>query len=205
MRQHGTRAAYVHGIEPGSNRANGCRCEACCDANRTYARIQTKRLVRERAGKRTPRLVDAAEVRAHLIWLSERGIGGRSVELVSGVSRSDLSLIRSGRRKRVDGATADRILQVWPADAMAGCYVPAAPTWRLIDDLLAHGYTREGISRRLGSKAQQPSLQLGRDRITARNARRVQALHEQLMADVLVRREQMRADRAYFRAKAKAS
>lgn len=199
-RRHGTRACYVFGPEPGSDRSRGCRCAPCCEANRAYARMQTKRQRRIRDGKTDPVLVDAREARRHLRWLARQGIGLRTVEDITGLNRKTLAEIRDGTSQRTRPATAERILAVGKHRARDGAYVDAAPTWKLIDDLLAHGWTRSAIARQLGSTAEQPALQLGRDRVTAANARAVAELHRRALVRVIAERERMREERARYRA-----
>ena len=72
--------------------------------------------------------------------------------------------------------------------AAAGCRIDAAPTWRLIEDMLAHGHTRSGIARLLGSQARNPALQLGRSRISVAKARQVEEIYRLAMSDVLEKR-----------------
>lgn len=185
MREHGTRACYVFGTEPGSDRSRGCRCEPCKEANRVYARG------RDRATRRPDVLVEAAyidsvEVRRHLRWLETKGVGLRTISRRARVARSSLIELRSGARRRCARETEKRILLVFPADAADSALIDAAPTWRLINELRAQGHTKTSIARSLGCGS--PALQLGRNRITARNARRVKALHSRLMLGVLADR-----------------
>lgn len=188
-RSHGTRAAYVFGVAPGTGR--GCRCPACTEANRDYqrARDRAKRRPDER---RDPAYVDADEVRDHLHWLARKGLGLRTVASQARVSRSSLAELKKGSRRRCSSAVADRILAVGLHRAAPGCLLDARATWRLLDELLAHGHTRSELARRLGSTARVPKLQLGRTRISAANARKVDELYRDLMADVLARRERDR-------------
>lgn len=201
MRDHGTRACYVFGPQPGGDRSNGCRCDPCRAANRAYQRN------RDRARRRPdvtvePAYIDAGEVRRHLRWLSRHGVGLRTVAARSGVPRSALAELKTGRRRRCTPDTADRVLLVLPVDAADQALVDARPTWRLIDDLITHGHTRTSIARALGSTAATPALQIGRHQVTARTARKVKALHAALLADVLVDREHERRRRAAHRGRA---
>lgn len=198
MRAHGTRACYVFGPEPGSDRSRGCRCEPCRDANRVYARD------RDRATRRpdvvvTPAYVDASEAADHLRWLRSQGVGLRTVSARSGVSRSTLHQLAGGTRARATEATIDRILAVGRHAAHGAALVEAKETWRLLDDLLAHGFTRTFLARSLGSAATNPALQISRDRVTAENARKVKDLHRRLLLPVIVERENMAARRRYYR------
>jgi hypothetical protein len=196
-REHGTRAAYVFGVEPGGDRRNGCRCEPCTRANREYQRA------RDRAARRPDEelpaaFIDATEVRTHLCWLGIQGVGLRTVADRSRVSRSALAKLRNGSVRRCTPAVADRVLAVGLHRAAAGCLLDATRTWELIDDLLVHGHTRTEIARMLGSRARNPALQLRRTRVSAANAAKIEEVYRTLMADVLARRERDRdAQRAH--------
>jgi hypothetical protein len=100
----GTRSRYVA----------GCRCEPCVIANRTYSRNHDRHHRRVRWGieTHTNPLVDATEARNHLLWLQSRGIGLRRLHNVTGIARSTLNEIRSGRRNRITRPTANRIIAV---------------------------------------------------------------------------------------------
>lgn len=130
-----------------------------------------------------------------ITWGSRRGDVAPSTTPVVARSTSDALLAVTSS----SGPTTN-VLEVWPADAADGAYVDARATWRLIDDLLAHGWTRTRIARALGSTARTPALQLGRDRVTAAHARAVAALHATALAPVLVDREHQRDERARYRA-----
>lgn len=188
-RSHGTRAAYVFGVAPGTGR--GCRCPACTEANRDYQRARD-RANRRPDERRDPAYVDAGEAREHLLWLSGQGLGLRTVAARARVSRSTLVALRDGERQRCTPGVADRILAVGLHRAAPGCRVDAAATWRLLDDMIAHGHTRTAIARMLGSAANVPSLQLRRDRISAANARKVDEIYRNVMSDVLAKRERDR-------------
>jgi len=100
----GTRSRYVA----------GCRCESCVIANRIYARDLARHHSRVRWGieTHTDPLVDVTEARNHLLWLRSRGIGLRRLHNTTGIARSTLNEIRSGRRSRITLATANRIVAV---------------------------------------------------------------------------------------------
>ena len=204
LRQHGTRAAYVFGIEPGSDRIRGCRCPACTNANRSYQRA------RDRAARRPdvqpePAYIDATEVRDHIRWLATQGMGLRTVASRARVSRSALVELRRGSRTRCTPLLADRVLAVGLHRAPAGCRIDAAPTWRLLEDMLTHGHTRSGIARLLGSQAKNPALQIGRSRVNAATARQVEELYYTVMHDVLEKRARNLATQHASRARRTAS
>ncbi len=165
---HGTRSRYV----------NGCRCDKCTESNRLYSRRREKA---KREGDWNG-LVSAEPAREHILRLSKFGVGYKSVASASGVAKSVMADVRSGKKKRIWQRTLTKILKVdSTAMAGAGC-VPAGNTWELINELLNSGYTKVEISRRLGNKS--PALQLKGDRILLRTAKKVKALHTKMMEEI---------------------
>lgn len=159
MRRHGTRACYVHGPEPGS-KPGGCRCEPCRQANAEAAAALKARTA--------PSLVGADRVRQHLRDLADAGVGLKTVAQRSGVAHGALYKIvygvpSTGRppSKRVRPETAEKILAVTARDAAPGAYVDGTVTLRNVDTLVARGWTKAEIARRLGQKG--PGLQLGKN------------------------------------------
>lgn len=166
---HGTRLRYMA----------GCRCTPCRAANSRYeCHRRAARLRGEWAG-----LVDAAPVRAHLLALSKKGVGYKSVAAACDVAKTILMEVRSGRRLKVRATTARKVLAVDATAHAAKALLDARPTWRLIEELLAEGFTKQELARRLGSGArcQPPKLQIRRDRITAETAARVRRIYDVVM------------------------
>jgi hypothetical protein len=180
MREHGTHAKYA---------VERCRCELCRQAQRAYNRNRVRQLSRP-DGVWCP-YVDAKPARNHLEWLSTCGVGIKTVAKVGGLSHGTLSKLvygdpqrGMGPSKRIRPATAEKILAVMPAMAGGGQKVPAGATWRLLDELIARGWSRSEIARRLG--AQSPALQLSRVRVRASTARAVELLHADLIQVAVV-------------------
>lgn len=166
--EHGSHACYV---------LNRCRCDRCRQANRDYER--------ERAARITPSYVSAGPAREHIQMLAEHGVGLKQVARLSGVSHGTLSKLVYGMpdrppSRRVRPSTAARILAVMPSQATDGTKVPAGPTWRLLDEMIAAGVPKSRIAEALGQKG--PQLQVGRVTVTARNARAVRDLHRRWRA-----------------------
>jgi hypothetical protein len=147
----------------------------------------------------TPAFVDATEAREHLLWLSKVGIGKRRVAELTGISLSAIDKIRQGNRTKCRPRTADKILGVGRSQASDGAFIDAKKTWRLIDDLLKHGWTKQAIAKAIGSKAQRPALQLQPNKVTARNARAIEQLHETALLRVLQDRRLKAEARSYYR------
>lgn len=192
MRQHGTRAKYV---------VEKCRCEPCTNANRTYARQRDRQARRVRYGfdEPNPAFVDATEAREHLLWLSSVGIGKRRVAELTGVSLSAIDKLRQGNRAKCRPETAAKILAVGRSRASDGAFIDAKKTWRLIDDLLKHGWTKQAIAKAIGSKAQRPALQLQLNKVTAKNARAIEQLHEREMFRIIEDRRLAAEARSHYR------
>jgi hypothetical protein len=163
-RPHGTRLRYI----------SGCRCVPCRAANSRY---ETERLAARKRGEWNG-IVCSDRARAHLLALSGAGVGRRAVGEASGVAITVIQQVRSGRRPQIRAATERRILAVDRQALADGARVPAGPTWRRVRELLAEGYTKARIARELG--AQKPALQLGRRRVLAITAVRVERLHRRL-------------------------
>lgn len=166
MRAHGTHACYVWGPESGAGA--GCRCEPCRESNRRYEA--------ERKARVAPAYVGADTSRQHLRFLIERGVGLKTVAKRSGLAYSSLQKIHYGPTKRVRVETQDKILAVTVQDAADGAYIPAGRTWEIIEELLERGWTKVRIAESIG---QSRALQLSRSRVTAGNARAVEALLDQ--------------------------
>lgn len=162
-RPHGDRLRYM----------GGCRCDACRKANSAYE------CARQRARKAGDwnGIVPSAAARAHILKLSRRGIGRRAIGAATDLADTVLSDIRSGRKERIRARTERLILAVTPAVASDRTCVSAARTHRLIAQLLDEGYTEAFLCQRLGYANRY--LQFG-ERITVRNAHRVERLHRVL-------------------------
>lgn len=171
-RPHGDRLRYLA----------GCRCDACRKANTTYER---QRQAARKNGDWNG-IVPAAAARDHLFELSAAGVGRRAVAAATDIAETVLSEIRSGQKARIRARTERLILAVTPAMASDGALIAAGPTWVLIDELTAAGFTKGRIAEELGCESL--ALQIGTERVTVRNAHRVARVHEELMAsdEVLV-------------------
>lgn len=162
---HGTRIRYM----------SGCRCDDCRRANTDY---EKQRAVARKNGEWNG-IVPAARARRHLNHLSRLGVGRRTVSDVTDISDSVLAMIRAGTRRNIRAQTERLILAVTPACAGDRALIDAAPTWLLITELLAAGFTKTRIAGELGRKT--AALQINRHRVTVRNAANMRRVHARLM------------------------
>ena len=164
QRDHGDRLRYM----------GGCRCDLCRAANSRY---ECERVRLRKAGDWNG-IVPATKARAHLKKLSRQGVGRRAVQAATDIADSILLKIRNGERRQIRARTERKILAVNKAVAGDRSLVSAAATWRLINDLLAEGYTKTFIARRMGYKSH--ALQVGKERCTVRMAADIQKIHREL-------------------------
>jgi hypothetical protein len=164
-RPHGDRLRYIA----------GCRCGECRGANAAYERA---RIDARKAGDWNG-IVPADRARAHLLDLAEKGVGRRAVEAATDIANSILFSIRSGKRTQIRARTERLILAVSIEQASDRALIDAKPTWKLIHELQRAGFTKTAIAAGLGME--RPALQLGRRRVTVRNAAAVARLHARLM------------------------
>ena len=158
---HGTRARYMH----------GCRCVPCRAANSRYeCRRQLERLKGRANG-----CTSTEQVQQHLLRLSRQGIGYKQVAKAARVNPGALQQVRLGLRKQMRAQSVARVLAVGAEARAPGALVPAGPTLRRIEWLLKEGFTQTALARMLGSKAKQPTLQIGRDWVEAGTAAKVEA------------------------------
>lgn len=163
-RPHGDRLRYMA----------GCRCFLCRRANSNY---ESARKAARAAGDWNG-IVPAEKARQHLASLSAANVGRRSVAAVSGVGDTVLMDIIAGRKKQIRARTERSILAVTAAAIADGALIPAGPTWALLDELVADGWTKADLAGRLGYT--NPALQLSRGQVTVRNAYDVELLYAKL-------------------------
>jgi len=163
---HGSRSRYT----------GGCRCAPCRAANTAYTRARA----RAKVYGRTNRLLPVARVVRHLQALQRAGVGLPAIGAAAGVNDRTLAKILRGRRLHVREDTAKKILAVTDDAGSDRALVDAAPTWRLLNELIEEGYTRTDIARGLGCTATRPDLKIGKTQVRAETAVRVERLHRKL-------------------------
>lgn len=174
-RAHGTYVKYV---------VEKCRCEPCRRANRDY---ETRR---QRAIRRPDELwlpyVPAAPARRHVQSLMAQGVGPKSIAKIAGVPHGAISKLMYGNYKgrgpstRIRPETAAKILAVTVDQANGGQKIDATRTWQLLDDLIARGYPKSWLAKRITKNPTANGLQISRKLVRASTARRVEALHRLL-------------------------
>ena len=164
---HGTRARYVSGK---------CKCPLCRAANCRYNRERDR--LRKEGDVRN--IVSAEAARDHIAKLAAEGIGYREVVASSGVAKSIVLAIKNGSRSRIRANTERAILAVEPKPQGDNSLIPAAPTWRILNELIGRGFSRAQLGRWLGYK--HPSIQFNKHRIIAKTAMRVERLNNLLAA-----------------------
>lgn len=125
-------------------------------------------------------LVLVGRARSHIRRLGRAGVGYKSVADAAGVSRTICADVLAGRRKHIRKATEAAVLGV-TKDAIAdGAQVDAGPTWKILDALLARGFTKTFLAAQLGSSGNPPALQIKRARCLASTALAVAKLGRRL-------------------------
>jgi hypothetical protein len=166
-------------------RLDGCRCYTCAWARSEYDTHREKQIA---YGRWHP-FTDLVLVQEHLAVLGAIGYGDRQIATLAGLNRKAVRDIRTGTRHdpsrgnptltKIRTTTAAAILAIPTTQDQAADHatVDATLTWSRIDDLTELGYTKTWIAQHAGLGR---SIQLGRDRVTARNARRIRQLHHEL-------------------------
>ena len=179
---HGTRSRYTQ----------GCRCDDCRESKRLYYHEYKWRKARERWGVEEPSLVDAEPSRQHVQYLMAHGMGQRRIAELSGLGITVIQRLmgwcKSRPAHRVYRDTEAKLLAVQPnIDTLAGrARVPAGPTARRVQALVAIGWPMRQLASRLGITQQNFHLHKLDDSHTvyAATARNVAALYEELSMTV---------------------
>lgn len=125
-------------------------------------------------------LIDAGEVRSHLLALKLAGIGRRTVAAAALVSDGVIARLRDGDIKRTRRSCAARILAVGVDAAPDHSCLESASSWELIDRLCVVGCERTWLEQLLGLPRH--ALTTRRDGITLHRARSIRALYANFAA-----------------------
>ena len=166
--RHGSNACYV---------LDKCRCDECRTVHAAYDR----RVQRWRGEfPREPRpLVDPGPARAHVLELMDAGMGFARIGQHAGVPPSVVGAIVWGRNDR----QAVRIRRDTEAKLLAcrldladGVDVDAREARAIVDELLAAGWTKMAIGRRVHGNPKANSIQLGEKRVLVGTLRTLRGL-----------------------------
>lgn len=163
---HGTREKYQQ----------GCKCLPCRLASAEYARTLT---ARQKRGEQNP-IVWAANARRHLRKLQRRGVGLIVLSEASGIQRRTLGKIRGGQSKQIRRSRETEILSLSELHVSDHSLVPAKPVWKLIDKLIAEGFTYKQIEERSG--VAYPIMWARKPCVRARTKMRIQKFYDRVMA-----------------------
>lgn len=179
--QHGTSTMYV---------LDKCGCAPCTAAATRYNKL---RGLRAMSGTTPCGWVDAGPVREHVRWLQTQGVALKTVTALSGAGGGLLTALMYGRprpdgtrrppSKRINGATAGRILAVQPSLAVkpAAALVDGTGAARRLQALVWLGWSQSQLADQLGlTRASFGKTVTGRPRVFASTARGVIALYERL-------------------------
>ena len=186
--------AWSHGTNSGYS-AHNCRCGPCTVAHRVYIR-EWMRKKRDQEYGFAPVVnpyLDNTEAAEHLAWLSSQGVGRRTISQHTGLAVTTLWKIQSRQAKRSQQVTINKILAVHKGIVRPGARIDAGPTWALVDELRAHGWSKARISAAIGRNGR--ALQIGKTTVRRSTAQEIADLHARTMAPVLEERR-MNKERA---------
>lgn len=153
---HGTHARYV---------INKCRCDECRKANREYE-AKRRRWAREFPYVDPP-LVDGTSAREHLESLLAQGVGERYLAAQAGLDVKTIRQLRGKRKDRdnktgkIRRETRDAILSLELVYSK-GHRVDRAEADAIVAELVARGWAKAAIGRRVHDNPQAHALQMGR-------------------------------------------
>lgn len=126
-------------------------------------------------------IVPAEKARAHMLYLAKKGIGRRAIQAATDIGDTILFAIRRGTKTNIRARTERLILAVTVDAAGDRALVSAKPTWKLINKMLAWGYSKTELAKRLGRTT--PALQINKITCTVKSAYEVEKLHKQILRE----------------------
>lgn len=180
MSPHGTRSRYTA----------GCRCDECREAQRVEYHNYKRRKALARWGMAEPMLVDSTAVKQHIQYLMAHGMGYKTIAKVSGVAETvierlaGISSCKGHPAVRVRPSTERKILAVEPTldNLSGGALIPAGPTVRRVQSLVAIGHSVKHIAERIGKSQSNFHVHRWDDSytVTVSTARLVAGLYDEL-------------------------
>lgn len=175
--EHGNRTTYV---------VDRCRCLPCLDASIAWE----KQRRRDRLYGRPTGRVDAEPVRRHVRYLMDHGTSYKTTAKRSGVPLTTLTQLLYGRPDRrghrppytCQAAFAEKILAVQPDPWLLpdGCRMDAIGTHRRVQALVTQGWSQSQLCVRVGVDRSNWFIMMQAPTITAKRARAIRDLYEQL-------------------------
>lgn len=167
---HGTHTRYTR----------GCKCDECRIAHRLYERQKKRERSREAQGieDRVVKIIDASEVRKHILFLSSRGIGTLTIVKLSGLAQSNVLRIKRGEQKSITVASAKKILAIPALPVSDGHRVPSSKAQKLVDEMLATGLTETQINRLIGNR--EPRI-IFKETVRLSRFRKFEELHKKVV------------------------
>ena len=152
--RHGTHACYV---------LDRCRCDECRGARTRYERIRLRS--HGEFPVNPPLMVDAAPARRHVQALMSQGMGLKRIAQVTGLPHGGLSKLVYGTNlrppsMRIRRATHEALI-VLQLDVADGAKVDKTEAEAIVAELVARGWTKVDIGRRIGAEHYH-SLQIGK-------------------------------------------
>lgn len=167
LRPHGTRARYQQ----------GCHCFHC---RRACADYQRKRVAKHKAGEPSNNIVSAERARKHLRQLRKCHVGLGTITEITGIAKTTLCFIRSGRKAHLREANERLILSVTKDARIDTTRVSSAKTRRMVVRLNREGFTHEQIAKRTGVAP--GAFAPARRFLYARTEMRVEKFYNKIMA-----------------------
>lgn len=171
--RHGTNACYT---------LDGCRCDDCRDASSRAWRDWIK----QKAGIKPSTYIDAEPVRRRVLELMEAGMSLKRIGKLSGVPNGALGKLVYGipsvgrpPSKKITRRTADRLLSC-PYSVADGARVDATEARAIVDELLARGWTKAEIGRRVSGDPNRNQLQAVKPNVSQVTAGTLRALRHLL-------------------------
>jgi len=173
---HGTHACYV---------LDRCRCDPCRHANTAYEK-KRRRWTGEFPIEEHP-YTDADQARQIVQTLKRKGMGLKTVASESGIAHGTLwkliyGMPGRGPSKRVRRETLEALAAVLDGLAFddyqlaGGAKIPAREAWEIVDELVARGWWKAEIGRRISGNPDSKSLQMGRRFVTVSTLRTLREL-----------------------------
>lgn len=132
----------------------GCRCSSCKKAHSIYENKQKVLREKEKAGVlvRQRQIVDATEVREHILFLMRHNVGARSIGDATGISYTTIYEIANQQRSTCTKKIANKILALSAKKIYKHQMIDTKIVKSLINEMKATGLKKYEIGLMLGYK-----------------------------------------------------